>query len=127
MTIDHDHMMMVPKSMDEFKYILGLFENGQSMTVTIEPLTRPVERSQMGLLHAYINYIHEETGEDKNSIKIHLKKMYGVRNDDGTLKSTSGYDTKEMGKLIDGTYIFMTQELGIHVPDPESFKQQNLK
>lgn len=127
MVVDHSNMSIYPKNLEDFKYLLTFFEDRSDVTVTIEPLIRKVEQSQMGLLHVYIKYIHEFTGDDQKDIKIDMKQRYGVRMDDGSLKSTSNYTTTEMNKLIEGTFIFMTQFLGINVPTPDEWRTKNMK
>lgn len=127
MVVDHASKALYPQNVDEFNYILQFFEDKSKVTLTIEPLIRKVEKSQMGLLHAYIKYIHDETGEDKDRIKVLMKEKYGVRNEDGSLKSTANYTTTEMNALIEGLYIFMTQELEMVMPTPDEWKKTNLK
>lgn len=127
MVVDHEQKVLIPKNLEEFYYILSFFEDKSSVTVTVEPFLRPVELSQMRLLHAYIKEISEYTGQSSEDIKIHLKKEFGVKMEDGSLKSTSHYTTKEMGKLIDGCYLFMVEDLSMIVPTPESFKNKNIK
>lgn len=116
-----------PLSLEEFLFILDDFPDQLKLTVTIEPFIRKVEMSQMGLFHAYIKIMSQETGQEKPDLKIEMKKKYGATNDDGSLKSTSNYSTIEMNTLIEGTYLFMTEFLQIHVPTPEEWKTKNLK
>lgn len=118
---------MRPISFQDFKFLLGDFEDGEKVTVTVESFVRKKELEQMGLLHVYINYIHEYTGEDQKEIKIDLKERYGVRNENGSLKSTARYTSKEMAKLIEGTYIHMTQFLGLNIPNPDEQRTKNMK
>lgn len=81
----------------------------------------------MGLFHKYVAILAEETGHSKDEIKIEMKKHYGSRNDDGTLKSMSAYTTIEMSKIIDGIYTFGTQDLGLRLPLPDDLRTHNLK
>lgn len=127
MIVDHESRTIRPKNYEEFIYILSFFENKSEVTITIEPYIRKVEQTQMGYFHVLIKMIHEETGDDKVSIKTDLKERFGVRLDDGNLKSTASYSTTEMNKLIEGTVIFMTQFLNMSVPNPEEFKKKNIK
>lgn len=127
MVIDHESKTIQPKSLEEFYYIISFFDDKSEVTVTIEPFIRPFELSQMKLLHAYIKLIHEDTGQPVEDVKTYLKIQYGAKREDGTVKSTSDYTTKEMGKLIDGCYLFMVQDLGMVVPTPEEFKNKNIK
>lgn len=116
-----------PISQDEFNLLIDDFQDMQKVTVTVENFVRPVERSQMNLLHVYLGYIREYTGDGIASIKKAMKEEYGVRNEDGRLKSTAEYSTVEMAQLIDGTYIHATQFLGIVIPEPEQWKNKNLR
>lgn len=127
MRVDHASRTIQPMNLEEFYYILSFFENQSQVTVTIEPYIRKVEKSQMGLLHAYINEIHKETEQDRDTIKIYLKEQYGARNEDGSLKSTTNYSTVEMNRLVEGTVLFMSQTLGMIVPSPEEYKKKNIK
>lgn len=127
MIVDHESRTFRPKNYEEFIYILSFFENKSEVTVTVEPFVRKVEKSQMGLLHAYINEIHKETEQDRESIKTYLKENYGARNEDGSMKSTANYTTVEAARLIDGTVLLMRETLGMYVPDPEEYKRKNIK
>lgn len=127
MRVDHASRVLHPLNLEEFLYSLDFFEDQSIVSVTIEPYIRKVEQSQMGLLHAYLKMIHEETGDDLKDLKVEMKERYGARNEDGTLKSTAAYTTTEMNKLIEGVVIFMTQFLGINTPSPEEWKKKKLQ
>lgn len=127
MFIDRRNRIITPLSLQDLNNIIDFYDDGLKVTVTIEPYARTKELSQMGLFHAYVKYISDHTGDDKDSEKINMKKRYGVSNDDGTLKSLTKYTTTEMNTLIQGTFIFTTQFLGINVPTPEEWKTKNLK
>lgn len=127
MFIDHSSMKITPVSLDEFNMMLRSFEHGDKVTVTVENYIRKKTLPQMGLLHKYLAYISDYTGDDIASIKIEMKKRFGARNEDGSLKSTSKYLTDEMNYLIEGTRNFGIQELNINMPLPEELKTKNIK
>lgn len=126
MVVDHSTMTIMPKSISDFKFILRYFEDKSEVSVTIEPLIRKKELSQMNLFHGLIGEIEKETGNDFSTCKKEMKKKFGVRNSDGSLKSTGDYSTSELNKLIEGSRLFMIEELGINVPTPEEWKSKKL-
>ena len=125
--VSHKEMVFYPKNLEEFKYIASLFEDGSDVTITVETLIRKVSQSQMGLYFQYLKYFCEETGYNTEEADEIMKKKYGVRNDDGTLKFKSLYTPAQLGKLIDGAYHDMTTELSMSIPTPEEWKSKNLK
>lgn len=125
--IRHDNMSVFPKNLEEFKYLISLFEDGTDVTVTVETLVRKASQPQMGLYFKYLEYFCEETGYDRVDADSIMKAKFGPRNDAGQLKSKSDYTTAEMNKLIDGTYNLMVSELMINVPTPEEWRNKNLK
>lgn len=125
--VRHEHMAVFPKNLEEFKYLISLFEDEVEVTVTVETLVRKVSRSQMGLYFLYIDLFCNETGNDTVEADKIMKSRFGARNESGNLKSKSDYSTSEMNRLIDGTYNFLVTELNMNIPTPEEYKEKNLK
>lgn len=127
MIVDHKTKTIIPEDMDMYHFAIQDFQSGERVTVTIEPFVRPVQLNQMGLFHKYVSVIAKETGHSAEEIKVEMKRKFGARNDDGTMKSTSIYNTKEMGMLIEGTFNLGVTELGLTMPRPEDLKSKNIK
>lgn len=120
-------MTLRPEDLELFFFILDGFEDQQKLTVTIEPYVRPRTLNQNGLFYKYVNMIADYTGATKEEVKLEMKKHYGVRNEFGGLISTTKYTTTQMNNLIEGTRLFGTTELGIHMPLPDDLRDNNIK
>lgn len=127
--VNKKDMTLRPIDISNFNFILDGFEDGQELTMTLEPFVRIRSLSQNSLFYKYISIISDETGggTDKEEIKNHVKKIYGAVNENGKLKSTSDYTSVEMNKLIEGTRLFAATELGINLPLPDELRFKNIK
>lgn len=127
MYVDQAKKVLVPEDNNLFIFKLEDFTHGQKVTVTIEPFVRERTLGQNALFYKYIKMICDDTENDKEQVKLEMKKRYGARNEQGHLKSTRDYTTVEMKKLIEATRLFGIEELGLNMPLPEELKNNNIK
>lgn len=128
MFVNQTNKTLIPEDMERFLFILGDFESGQMVTVTIEPFVREGSLKQKGLFFKYISLIADYTGMSKEGVKMEMKKQFGPRDENGTLISTTKYSTVDYNKIIEGTRLFAIEELGMqNLPTPEEMKEKNLK
>lgn len=127
MIVDRNNGILTPISIEEFKNLIGYFDHNLTVTVTVEPFVRDATLSQKNLFHKYVSLASQETGQDFPSVKTEMKRLFGARNENGLVKSVNDHTSVEMGKLIDGTHLFMTQQLGMNLPTPEEWSKKNFK
>ena len=97
--------------------------------ITVEPYRKKRTLSQNALmwkwLEKVVQHIHEDTGQNKNSIHEYLKRQYlppkieevfGV-----VIKtwSTTDLSTADMSTYMDKIYAWATSEMGLLLPVPE--------
>lgn len=132
-----------PVSMTEWNRLMDLYEDGIKVTVTIENFKRKRSLSQNNYLHFIIQIIADETGEDKERLKDAFKARFGLSDDitdkNGNilcdeqgevlkrLKSTSDYTTSEMTDFIDKIRLWAQDFLSINTPDPDVYRNYNIK
>lgn len=132
-----------PVSMTEWNRLMDLFEDGIKVTVTIENFKRKRSLSQNNYLHFIIQIIADETGEETDRLKEAFKARFGLAEDitdkSGNilcdeqgevlqrLKSTSDYTTSEMTDFIDKIRLWAQDFLSINTPDPDVYRNYNIK
>jgi len=112
-----------------FRAALRDFKHDQRVWILVETYHRKRTSSQNGLLHAYLQEISDETGQDMETVKSTVKLLYARKpllDKDGNeqfnpvtgeileyVQDTSNMNTVEIGKLIDNTVMFAQDFFGI--------------
>lgn len=68
--------------------------------------------------------ISEHTGYTKEEVKELMKKDFGLKDEDGSLKSTSKYTNKQMLAFIDEVRRFWAEN-DLYIPDPNAVEVSN--
>lgn len=68
--------------------------------------------------------ISEHTGYTKEEVKELMKKDFGLKNEDDSLKSTSKYTNKQMLTFIDEVRRFWAEN-DLYIPDPNAVEVNN--
>lgn len=140
---DPENKRINPLSNREFISVINSFGQGTKITVTIENYVRKKTPEQLSYIHVVFRELENETGMDREDIKMAMKARYGLRealrdrdgnevsDEDGEvierLKSLSEYSKQEMSEFIDNVLRWAREFLGVTLPDPEDYKKYNLK
>lgn len=131
-----------PASLSEWNRILDFYEEGEKLTITIQPYLRKKSLGQNNLFHLLCEIIAKDLVWSREEVKLFMKDKYGqyepltdrngeemVDTDTGEImqrmRSLSDYSKDEMTELINGVYEF-GQKHGIRLPNPDDAKNNNL-
>lgn len=104
------------------KAYLRSLPDGSEVVVTYEVEKALKTLKQLRIIHAYINEICIETGQDSKSIKDLIKEKANLKNKDGSYKSFKDCTKTEMSTAIMSTIEvanFLNINLDLHSQDSE--------
>lgn len=104
-------------------YLASLKDGDYELVVKEKSQVRSNELNKY-LWGVVFHLISEHTGYTKEEVKELMKKDFGLKNEDGSLKSTSKYTNKQMLAFIDEVRRFWAEN-DLYIPDPNAVEVSN--
>lgn len=122
---DKKRKLFVPINPQEWEVAMNSFRDQEKVTIKLTKYYRTAPRSQLNAFNMVCNEIANYTGNDREYIRTEMKKKFGPLDEDGKLLSTTRYNTKQAGEVLEKTINFALTELNIVSPKIETLLKNN--